>query len=400
MFLTVISQNSLAGSFYNSRGIGEINYLSNAQAIGLGGATISLPDKYQINILNPAALVFMEYTRISGDLIHESISSETNGGTGSVKYTNLNGISLAIPLIKGKLATALSINPSSQFDYEYSSENVVNDYGYEKKIVGSGGLNKISFGLGYAAHKKIYIGGAFNYNFGKIEQTWKLNYTSDLFWDSKDEFSQKMWGMSWTTGLLVNPVSNLYIGAIYSGTYKLTHKDEILITTSKGSLTYVSYSDEEDEQKMEIPYLLGFGATYVLKNKFRFTSDYTYQPWSEFGKDFESDFEYNDRTRISVGVEMLPSTNLLAKYPEKITYRLGYFYKAHDFKDESGKSLSEYGITAGFGFPYYHDIGRIDVAFRYGQRGNLTDNPVKENIFQFYITISGGEKWFVRRKQK
>ena len=94
---------------------------------------------------------------------------------------------------------------------------------------------------------------------------------------------------------------------------------------------------------------------------------------------------------------MLPSTNMLAKYHEKMTYRAGYFFRQLDFQDKNSNSITEYGISIGAGFPYYGTWGRIDVALRYGKRGDLSSNPVKEDIFQIFISISGGEKWFVRR---
>ncbi len=79
-----------------------------------------------------------------------------------------------------------------------------------------------------------------------------------------------------------------------------------------------------------------------------------------------------------------------------MTYRAGYFFQQLDFQDRSGNNVTEYGISVGAGFPYYGDWGRIDVALRYGQRGDLSSNPVTEDIFQIYISITGGEKWFLR----
>ena len=87
-----------AGSFYSSKGFGQRNYFSNSQAIGLGGTLIACADRYQINTINPAGLVFIPITRLSGDFIHDAIWSKSEGESGFSKYTNLNGMSLAIPL--------------------------------------------------------------------------------------------------------------------------------------------------------------------------------------------------------------------------------------------------------------------------------------------------------------
>lgn len=387
-----------AGSFYNSRGLGELKYFSNAQAIGMGGTLIAVPDKFQINLLNPAGLVFIPITRLSGDFIHEAIWNKTEIGNGFVKYTNLNGISLALPLKENKLVTSISIIPTSQFDYEYELPGIVDDFNYTKKIRASGGLNKVSFGFGYAITNYIYLGGYFQYNFGKLEQNWIVDYVSDLFWDTSDKLTRKMWGMNWSSGLIIRPNSNLYFGATYSGKHKLTFQDHIDNITYNGSLVYDVAASKNEKKKLTVPQLWGLGVTYVLKEKYRFSGDYLYQPWSNFKEENNLTTTYNNNNRIGVGVEMLPSKNMLAKYYQKMTYRLGYFFHTLDFQDESGNSVTEYGITAGAGFPYYGTFGRIDVALRFGKRGDISSNPVEENIFQIYISITGGEKWFSRRR--
>lgn len=386
------------GSFYNSRGLGEISYFANAQAIGMGGSLIAVPDQFQINVLNPAGLVFIPLTRFSGDFLHEAIWNKTKLETGFTKYTNLNGISLAIPLKMEKLAASVSMIPSSQFDYEYSVMDTIDNYGYSKKIKASGGLNKISFGFGVALTKHIYLGNYFHVNFGKLEQTWMVDYVSDLFWDSNNRVTQKMWGINWTGGLIVRPIPNLYAGAIYSSKYKLNYNDQTENFTQKSSSFYLVDNFKTENQKANIPELWGLGMTYVLKEKYRFSGDFIYQAWSKFKNENDLLASYNDSYSMGFGVEMLPSTNMLAKYHEKMTYRAGYFFRQLDFKDGAGNKVTEYGISVGAGFPYYGTGGRLDVAFRYGQRGDLASNPVKEDIFQIFISITGGEKWFFRGK--
>ena len=385
-----------AGSFYNSRGLGEIRYFANAQAIGMGGSMLAVPDQFQINVLNPAGLVFIPLTRLSGDFLHEAIWNKTKLENGFTKYTNLNGIALAIPLKMEKLTVSVNIIPSSQFDYEYSVMDSIDNYGYAKRIKASGGLNKISFGFGLALTKHIYFGNYFHVNFGKLEQTWMVDYTSDLFWDSNNRLTRKLWGVNWTGGIIVRPIPNLYAGAIYSTKYNLNYNDETENFTQKSSSYYLVDNFNSEDSKTKIPELWGIGITYVLKEKYRFSSDFLYQGWSNFKDINDLPSNYNDSYSVGFGIEMLPSKNMLAKYLEKMTYRAGYFFRQLDFKGQSGNNVTEYGISIGAGFPYYGTRGRLDVALRYGRRGDLASNPVKEDIFQIYISVTGGEKWFFR----
>lgn len=396
--LTIIFATGYAGSYYNSRGLGDLKYISNAQAIGMGGSVIAVPDIYQINSLNPAGLVFIPITRMGGDLIHEAIWSKDYIGDGFSKYTNLNGISLAIPIVKTRLVSSLGIIPSTRFNYEYDSSDVIEDHNYTKKIIASGGLNKISFGFGGAINKYIYLGGYFHYNFGKLEQNWKVDFASDLFWDSSDKITRKMWGVNWSAGMIVRPISSLYVGAVYSWQYKLTVQDQVENSTQKGSLVYFIDILKSEKKKLCLPELLGLGLTYVLKEKYRFSGDLVYQPWTDFKKDNQLITDFNDSYRFGIGIEMLPSKNMLAKYHQKMTYRMGYFFQQLNFQAEGGNAVSEHGASVGIGFPYYGSLGRIDVAFRYSMRGDISTNPVEEKIFQFFISVSGGERWFNRTR--
>jgi hypothetical protein len=385
-----------AGSFYNSRGFGELKYFSNAQAIGMGGSLVSMPDNFHINMVNPATLVFIPVTRLSGDFVHEAIWNKTDLGKGFVKYTNLNGVSFAIPIIREKLTTAFGIIPSSQYDYDYQITGATDDYGYAKIIRAAGGLNKISLGFGYAVTDYLSLGSYLNYNFGKLEQTWIVDYVSDLFWDSSDQLTRKMWGINYTAGVLVRPVSDLYIGASFAANYKLNIQDHTSNLVKKGSLLFDVDEYHAAKKKINMPEFLGFGATYILKKKFRMSSDFVYQPWNDFSRDNNSLIDYNDEYRFGIGIEILPASNILAKYHEKMSYRIGYYYHMLNYNEEGSDKVAEYGITAGLGFPYYGSFGRIDLAFRYGARGTLPNNPVSENIFQMFISISAGERWFYR----
>ncbi len=394
--LILVTNQVQAGSFYNSRGLGEIKYFTHAHAIGMGGSLIAVPDQFQINVLNPAGLVFIPLTRLSGDFLHEAIWNKSKLEDGFTKYTNFNGISFAIPLKVERLVTSISLIPSSQLDYEYAVKDSIDNYGFSKRITGSGGLNKISFGFGLAITKNIYLGNYLHVNFGKLEQNWKVDYISDLFWDSNNRQTSKYWGLSWTSGLIIHPIPSLYFGAIYSAKHKLNYNDEVDRFTQKASSFYLVENFKTENQKVNIPELWGMGMTCVFKEKYRLSSDFIYQSWSNFESVNDLSTDYNDRFQLSVGIEMLPSKNMLAKYYERMTYRTGYFYHQLDFQDQSGNSVIEYGFTVGFGFPYYSGWGRIDAALRYGQRGNLSSNMVKEDVFQIYISVTGGEKWFFR----
>lgn len=397
MSLPCLIVNSNAQSFYSSRGFGMHYNYGDARSMSMGGTIIGIPDKYYINRLNPAGLVFVPVTRLSGDFLHEANWSKTENESGFAKYTNLNGISLAIPIVKNRIVTALSLKPVTQFDFNYETAGAIDDYGFLKKIKADGGINQISFGFGVSPYQNTYLGAYLNYNFGKLTQTWEVDYTSDLFWDTSDELSRKIWGLSYSLGFMTKPFDNLFFGAFYQPRHKITMQDYTKNSTRKGSTTYTLNETPNIEQKANFPDVFGVGISYTFKEKYQLGSDYIFEPWSNFKVEDTPIQGYDDRQRISLGFEILPSKNMLASYFRKMNYRIGTFFQKLEYLDQDGNDISEYGLTFGFGLPYYENLGRIDFAFRYGNRGNLSTNPVEEQIFQLYISVTGGEKWFVRQ---
>ena len=388
-----------AQSFFSSRGFGERTDYTSAQAIGIGGANIALPDQFQTNTLNPATLVNINLSRLSGDFIHQSFWTTSPEGSGFSKYNNLNGISLAIPLKVNRLVVAAGLTPFSQFDYSFDESGVIDDYHYQKIVEGEGGLNKIHVGFGSTIFKRISLGAYFNYYFGKMTKKWRVDYVSDLFWDTSDDIVRKVWGSSFTFGVNINPISSLYLGGFFTPQHELTYRDAVQFGTQKGSYFNKLMDYELEEQKMTMPEMWGTGAVFTAKNRYRFAASYLLEPWSKFDGSGIIANELQDRYRFSVGMELLPSNNLVAKYHEKMTYRAGYFYQQLNFTDEDGQAIKEYGFSLGFGFPYYSGKGRVDLALQYGKRGGLSSDSVKENVFQVYISVIAGEKWFVRRNR-
>ncbi len=388
-----------AQSFFNNRGIGERIFYNNAQSLGMGGTVIALPDIYQINMMNPAGLTFLPVTRLNGDFIHEAVWTKAQAENGFTKNTNLNGICLAIPLKKNTFVTALGISPVSQFDYQFQAAGEIDGYNYSKITKADGGLNKVSFGFGLSPKQRIALGAYFSYTFGRLEKTWKVDYVSDLFWDSSDKLIRKVWGYNFSLGLLVNPASNLYLGATYSFSNKLSFQDQILLTTQKSSLTYPVDEYFEEGNEMTLPAIMGAGVSYTFKKKWRVAADFVHEPWSQFKIDHIVTKNFEDRNRLGMGIEMLPSTNMLAPYYKQMTYRIGSHYQTLEYLDDQGNSVTDFGFSLGFGFPYYNNFGRIDLALCYSQRGDLNSVGIAEDIFQIFISVTGGEIWFVRQGQ-
>ena len=79
------------------------------------------------------------------------------------------------------------------------------------------------------------------------------------------------------------------------------------------------------------------------------------------------------------------------------TYRIGMYYSRLPVLTASDEPVTEFFVSAGVGLPFYRNAGRLDFALQVGQRGDLKNDPLQENIIRFVAALSGAQKWFVRR---
>jgi hypothetical protein len=62
----------------------------------------------------------------------------------------------------------------------------------------------------------------------------------------------------------------------------------------------------------------------------------------------------------------------------------------------NGFPVKDLGINFGFSLP----AGRssLDLAFKYGKRGNKSENILEETYFKIYFGITFNDQWFIKRK--
>jgi hypothetical protein len=92
---------------------------------------------------------------------------------------------------------------------------------------------------------------------------------------------------------------------------------------------------------------------------------------------------------------MTPDPFATENYLKVWTYRLGVSMEQAPFL-ANGKPVKDLGINFGFSLP----AGRssLDFAFKYGKRGNKSDNLLEENYFKIYFGITFNDQWFIKRK--
>ena len=115
-------------------------------------------------------------------------------------------------------------------------------------------------------------------------------------------------------------------------------------------------------------------------------------------------YKYGESNRISLGGFYLPKLNSISSYWERITYRAGVrFEKSGLLVDGSGlntnfTAVDDFGMSFGLGLPLRR-LSTVNMGFEFGKRGTTSNNLIKENYFNFRLSLSLTDvNWFQKRK--
>ena len=391
IYIFIAATSAIAGTTYKINRLGQFNYFNQPALLGKGGSGLSVLDPHTINTINPAGIISAPVTKFEAEFIHESTGIKSDNTEGLSHYTNVNGVRLAVPLIVNKMVISLGLRPLTYNELQASETTRLSTGNkYTRELDDDGSLNQVSFGMAMSFKERFIVGVNANFNFGKTEEIWKVIFVSDLFRDTEDRIVSKMWGGSFSAGIITKLSSAWNVGAVYTSAMPLKMNNNIEYTFGESSETV--HSD------ITIPHMFSIGSSYTIKEKTRFSVDYLYHPISEIEIDDEVVGGYEDTHSLSMGMELLPSRGYLVPLYSKLTYRIGFNYSKLGYIDSEGNDVTQYMGTLGIGLPYFGGFGRVDVAMGLGKRGNLSNNSIEETIYKITLSVSGGEKWFVRPK--
>ncbi len=135
-------------------------------------------------------------------------------------------------------------------------------------------------------------------------------------------------------------------------------------------------------------------------NKWFIGADYTFQDAITFGGDVNyhpENYSYTNSSLVSLGGFYTPKINSISSYWNRVTYRAGFSYKKVGL-NVNNTNIKDYGMSFGVSLPMGLRLSNINVGFELGQRGTTDNNLIKENYYNFRLSLSLNDKWF--RKQK
>jgi hypothetical protein len=391
------------GSGYSRYGIGDIRFFAGGRSAGMGGTAIALLNSNSLNRINPAGQTKLTLTHFTGTFSYEGFRTTDGIQSAYLSSGNFGGAFLALPLSTNNgLALTAGFNPYSSVNYKVQSEQTIGSDSYTAVYSGEGGLSTALAGLSFAPLDSLSLGLQANYLFGQIRSESDVSFSSTDFSTAKYQRTVNVDGFDVTFGVIysglgrltgLKMLEGLNLGAILSTATNLNATQENINIESVGQDTLAGKGG-----KIHIPVSRGLGFSWLLGGKYLVAGDYLSQQWSDFEYFGEHPQQIRNSTRVSLGMEIEPSQERGTSYWKRVAYRFGTYYLASYYQIGT-ESINEVGFTSGLGMPIAADT-RLDFALEYGRRGTIDQHLLQDNIFRFSITLSLGEKWFVRTEEE
>ena len=81
-----------------------------------------------------------------------------------------------------------------------------------------------------------------------------------------------------------------------------------------------------------------------------------------------------------------------------MTYRAGFTWYATPYR-VNDRDITEWGITAGLGFPLA-PLTRLETSLEFGGRGTTEAGLIRDDIWRLHLSLSVGEIWFIRPQEE
>ncbi len=387
---------TLADSYYSIFGLGLPSYSVSPQAAGMGEVGIGVRQFLSLNEMNPAAVNLMGNTAVTLSYRFESIDNKYNDETVNTRQGNAAGFAMGVPIMDDRMALIARVKPNvgAQYTFAFQNDIFLEDTAFERRVTGSGGVSSASGGMQFTATSWLSVGALFNYYFGAYQEIWKTDFASEQYVSTKDDITNHIYGRGVEFGIALRPLEQMTLGLHYRPQQTLTIDTEMTLGLPINAVRNVGgHEVEVKDQSVDYPQSIGVGLSYQI-NKVLVAVDYYQQDWRDYTREGRTNDRLAQFWRVGGGAEYVQSWDPLARYGKRISYRLGGYYAQLPILDLYGDPVTEQFITAGIGFPFKGERGRIDFAVQAGVRNSTDQADYSERIIRVTGSLTGAEKWF------
>ncbi|UZO81450.1 hypothetical protein NBT05_03005 [Aquimarina sp. ERC-38] len=394
-FLMAQEGTSSPYSFY---GIGLQKFKGTTENRSMGGLSIQ-QDSIHINLQNPAAYGALKLTTFTVAANYNGLRlSNANDDTSYKDNATLEYFAIGIPI--GKFGVGLGVTPLSAVGYNVRSEFQNN---IQERFSGSGGVNKVYLSTGVSLTKNFSVGLEVNYNFGNIENRFILFQQGSLF-QTRELNETDLSGVGLTFGVNYQTKISDKLTLVTSITSTPPSKLDTDTTSelaqvnvqAEGRETVIRRQDiDAVDNEVDLPAEVKVGFGIGEDKKWLIGAEYNYrdsedQATINFAPD---EVFYKSGFRTKLGGYYIPNYRSLTSYFNRVIYRAGIRFERSGLV-VNNKDIDEFGMSFGIGLPVSNAFSSLNLGLEVGQRGTTSAGLVKENFFNFSLSLSLNDKWF------
>ncbi len=422
LFFCSLSAQQLTLSPYSRYAIGEIFHNASARHAGMGGIGVAADNFFSVNRINPAAYADIVFTTMDFSAFGQYSRFNSPTSTEDQVTAGFQHIAFGFPANNGMVFT-MGFSPYSAVGYRtvgYESIQLEDStFIQETRYSGEGGTNQAF--IGFASKmldNRLRLGINAQFIFGGIRQDW---FSSVYLQDSSTVANQfqpvaviedrYLRGVVTQVGLIYQDTLNktkdiLYrVGGVME--YNLNLREDISTRYTNTFVQDTLASRSTDLREIRIPLKLGVGLALTRPGYWSMGADFTYQDWAAFQPYTRNDITLGPEMRLALGGEVIPQFDSF-RYIQRISYRLGMYYKQSYLAGFGNAPINDLGLTFGFGLPSSRKgnsrlnqgraTSQVNFSFALGKRGSLAqEHPIEELYARFTLGITINDRWFVRR---
>ncbi|MCV9931526.1 hypothetical protein OIU80_04465 [Flavobacterium sp. LS1R47] len=389
---------------YSFYGIGDVRFKGTVESRSMSGIAVE-QDSIHINLENPASYANLKLTSFTVGGTFNSSTLKTSKESAKAQRTTLDYIAVGLPLGK-KFGVGFGLIPYSSVGYQIESLAANNGLN-NKRFDGSGGLNKVYFGLAYKVKPNLSIGADVQYDFGKIETT-SLEFVTDVPVGTRELNTTYLSGVNFNLGAMyqykINKKLSFFSSATYTIQSKLTSENTRNISTGMlgSGLNFTVLDpgeDIKDKVDVNMPFKLALSAGVGEARKWLIGGKVSYQNSVDQSSIYNAapNVGYGKSASASLGGYFVPNYSSFSGYFNRVTYRAGLKYERTALIINSQR-VNDIGLTLGAGFPISGTFSNINFGMEFGKRGTTSAGLIQENYANFSLGFSLNDKWFERSK--
>ncbi|MDT0294175.1 hypothetical protein ACFQ3R_07470 [Mesonia ostreae] len=385
---------------YSFFGVGINKFNGTAENRSMAGMGI-VSDSIHINLQNPAGYGALGLTAYTLGGSHSSTKIESSSASDKASSSTFDYLAMAFPA--GKLGFGLGVIPYSSVGYEM--EDITSESA--SRFSGSGGLNKLFLAVGYEVTKELRVGVEGSYNFGNIKN-------KNFLFQNGLQFGTRETNRSDLSGFKVNfgaqYEKHLKSGLQLSGSASFSPSTKINAENQRQLATLILNSNndeiladirdiEQEDTELTLPSELKVGGGIGQPKKWFAGVEYGRKSSSDFtNRSFQlNNVNYTDASSYKLGGYYIPNYNDITSYFQRIVYRAGFRYEETGLNINT-EDVNEFGISFGVGLPAGNFLTNVNLGVEYGERGTTSNNLVKEQFVNVFLSLSLNDKWFIQRR--